>query len=43
MGVGWLCTMVALSAFACSYACIWSLKRWGPAWRKEMDLKLKHS
>ena len=40
VGVGWLCTTVGLVCLVSGYACIWSLRRWGPAWRKDLDLKL---
>lgn len=40
MGVGWLCTMVGLGALILSLGCVYSLKRFGPKWRKEMDQKL---
>ena len=40
VGFGWLCTSVGIICLVSAYACIWSLKRWGPRWRMELDLKL---
>ncbi|KAI6354564.1 hypothetical protein MCOR25_008548 [Pyricularia grisea] len=40
MGVGWLCTMVGLLALILSLGSVYTLKRFGSKWRKEMDLKL---
>lgn len=40
MGVGWLCTMIALAAWIASNLCIFLLLRFGPRWRTEMDLKM---
>ncbi|TLS29899.1 hypothetical protein PpBr36_03154 [Pyricularia pennisetigena] len=40
MGVGWLCTLVGLLALVLSLGSVYSLKRFGPKWRKEMDRKL---
>ncbi len=41
MGVGWLCTMVAIATLVSGVGMVWSLRRWGPQWRKEMDLKTR--
>lgn len=40
MGVGWLCTMVALFAWISSNLGIWLLLRNSSKWRKMMDKKL---
>lgn len=40
MGVGWLCTMVALFALISGNLCIFLLLRYGGKWRKEMDEKM---
>ncbi|KAJ0120096.1 MFS multidrug resistance transporter [Diaporthe amygdali] len=40
MGVGWLCTMVALFAWITGNLCIWLLLRNGSKWRKLMDEKM---
>lgn len=40
MGVGWLCTMVALFALITGNLCIFVLLRYGDKWRKEMDEKM---
>lgn len=40
MGVGWMCTMVALFAWVTGNACILAIKLRGPRWRVEMDKKL---
>lgn len=37
MGVGWLCTMVALFALIFANACVFLLLRYSPKWRKELD------
>jgi multidrug resistance protein len=41
MGVGWLCTMIGLFAWVTGNLAILALKRWGPKWRVEMDVKMK--
>ena len=41
MGNGWLFTMVGLLAWITGNLAVWSLKKWGPAWRVSMDQKLK--
>lgn len=41
MGVGWLCTMVALFAWITSNVGIWLLLRNGSKWRKLMDEKMR--
>ena len=40
MGVGWMCTMVALIALVTGNAAILALRIWGPQWRVMMDRKL---
>lgn len=40
MGVGWLCTMIAIVCWTTGNLSIWALKRYGPGWRKTMDAKL---
>lgn len=40
MGVGWLCTMVALFAWIVANGCIWILLRKSKDWRKMMDEKM---
>lgn len=40
MGVGWLCTMVALCAWITSNLGIWLLLRNASKWREMMDKKL---
>lgn len=40
MGVGWLCTMVALFALISGNLCIFMLLRYSGKWRKEMDEKM---
>lgn len=39
MGVGWLCTMVALFALIMGNGCVFLLLRFSPKWRKELDEK----
>lgn len=41
MGVGWLCTMVALFALISGNLCIFMLLRNGDRWRKKMDEGMK--
>lgn len=41
MGVGWLCTMVALFAFIMGNCCIWVLTKNSAKWRITMDEKMK--
>lgn len=40
MGIGWLCTMIGLLALILGLGSVYSLKKFGPKWRKEMDRKL---
>lgn len=40
MGNGWLCTMLGLIAWISGYVSLWALRKYGPAWRKDMDRKL---
>lgn len=40
MGVGWLCTMVALVAWVTANACIFTLVKKSSGWRKMMDEKM---
>lgn len=39
MGVGWLCTMVALFALLMCNGCVFLLLRYSPKWRRELDEK----
>ncbi|EJT76953.1 quinidine resistance [Gaeumannomyces tritici R3-111a-1] len=41
MGVGWLCTAVAVLTFVVGAVAVWSLGRYSSKWRIEMDKKLK--
>jgi len=40
MGVGWLCSTIGIISFVTAYVCIWSLRKYGPKWRVEMDMKM---
>jgi len=40
LGDGWVCTMIGLFAWVTGNMAIWSLRRWGPKWRIQMDKKL---
>jgi len=40
IGHGWLFTILGIVSWCTGYACIWSLNRYGPGWRKKMDQEL---
>lgn len=41
MGVGWLCTMVAIFCLISGNLCIFFLRRYSEKWRKDMDIQMK--
>lgn len=41
VGVGWVCTMVALLALVMGNACVFALLRYSPKWRRELNEKLR--
>jgi len=41
MGVGWLCTMVALICLIMGNSCVFLLRRYSEKWRKEMDIQMR--
>ena len=41
IGNGWICTILAIFALISGVAVIWSMKRYGPQWREEMDKRVE--
>jgi MFS family permease len=42
IGNGWLCTILGVVSLISGVLSIWSMKRFGPKWREQMDKKMKH-
>jgi membrane protein YqaA with SNARE-associated domain len=41
IGNGWMCTILGLVALVSGCVVIWSMKKFGPKWREEMDRKME--